>query len=240
VQTSSIETKGDDSVVEAIEAEANISDDLARPIIDGQVDGTKLNKEQTTVRLVTPEALRLRSNASHPTVSFPTPILKPFHLALQSEPSPNEDIGRAFLNMDARSFTETMQSGDESADLSLDQATLNPAIFVDTCTTPTRSSLATVSKSDNGLLPPSATPFIFGSPANAVSNAEFGQAAAAVLEEMNKRLGLDLNAIGAARIGVDGKFEFGEVTPTRASLIGAGKKDDGGRYGKAHERVFDK
>jgi hypothetical protein len=61
-----------------------------------------------------------------------------------------------------------------------------------------------------------------------------------VLEEMNKRLGLDLNATGAARIAADGRFEFGEVTPSRgATLIGAEKKG-GGRYGKAHEKVFDK
>lgn len=83
--------------------------------------------------------------------------------------------------------------------------------------------------------------FVFGSPANTgVSNAQFGNAAAAILEEMNKRLGLDTGSTGAARLGKDGKFDFGEIPVTPTTLEFKPKTGAGGRFEKVHGKVFDK
>ena len=85
--------------------------------------------------------------------------------------------------------------------------------------------------------------FVFGSPTAGVSNTQFGNAAALVLEEMNRRLGV---SSGGAKITDDGgKVEFGvlpglnvDVSKTIEKLR-LGKKDEG-RFTRAHEKEFAK
>jgi hypothetical protein len=85
--------------------------------------------------------------------------------------------------------------------------------------------------------------FVFGSPTAVVSNTQFGNAAALVLEEMNRRLGI---SSGGAKITDDGgKVEFGvlpglnvDVSKTLENLRGV-KKDEG-RFARAHEMEFAK
>lgn len=85
--------------------------------------------------------------------------------------------------------------------------------------------------------------FIFGSPTAGVSNTQFGNAAAFVLEEMNRRLGV---SSGGAKITDDGgKVEFGvlpglkvDVSKTLEKLHLVKKEE--GRFTKAHEKEFAK
>ena len=85
--------------------------------------------------------------------------------------------------------------------------------------------------------------FVFGSPTAGVSNTQFGNAAALVLEEMNRRLGV---SSGGAKITDDGgKVEFGvlpginvDVSKTIETLR-LGKKDEG-RFTRAHAKEFAK
>lgn len=235
------------------QAESN-DGSLSRPIQESTIDGSTLG-DQTTVRLVTP-GFRDSSNASHgaggKAQTFETPRLKPFHLVVPSLDTlpvggpvaigdPKEDIGKAFLNMDTRSFTETVKSAPTVVDEQASDFGALPVISVDGSSTPTKTASMASRGTVDGLAPPSPAPFVFGSPANAVSNAQFGQAAAAVLEEMNKRLGLDLNSSAAAKIGDDGKLDFGEMTPNRrASLIARGRKIDDSRFGRSHEKEFER
>ena len=85
--------------------------------------------------------------------------------------------------------------------------------------------------------------FIFGSPTAGVSNTQFGNAAAFVLEEMNRRLGV---SSGGAKITDDGgKVEFGVLPGLKVDVsktlekLRLGKKEDG-RFTKAHEKEFAK
>jgi hypothetical protein len=83
--------------------------------------------------------------------------------------------------------------------------------------------------------------FIFGSPVNpGVSNAQFGDAAAAILEEMNRRLGLDSVSAGAVRLGNDGKLDFGEVPVAQTNLQFKPKAVSGSRFDKVHGKIFEK
>lgn len=97
---------------------------------------------------------------------------------------------------------------------------------------------------------PRSEPFLFGSPLprHSLSNKEFGDAAASVLEEMNKRLA----AAGVAKADkglIDGKA--GEGVQSRfADVFGAGTNSADGkshqrtgsadRFAKAHEEAFSK
>ena len=105
-----------------------------------------------------------------------------------------------------------------------------------------------VDLSSTGLTSPAtkrtnAPAFVFGSPTVGVSNTQFGNAAALVLEEMNRRLGI---SSGGAKITEDGgKVEFGvlpglnvDVSKTLEKLRVV--KEDEGRFGRAHEKEFAK
>ena len=84
---------------------------------------------------------------------------------------------------------------------------------------------------------------VFGSPTAGISNTQFGNAAALVLEEMNRRLGV---SSGGAKISEDGgKVELGilpglnvDVSKTLEGLRVV-KKDEG-RFARAHEKEFAK
>ena len=227
-------------------SEDQSSDGLDRPIAESIIDASKLQKEVSTIRLVTPAAARLRTNASQSAL-FATPRLKPFALdASTTTADPNEDIGNAFLAMDdgksdignaflamdGHSFTETAKSEVDGSNTSL---VSEAATQSQEPSTPKKSSNA------NEGLTVSPPKFIFGSPANAVSNAEFGNAAAAILEEMNKRLGLTSDAPAAMKMGADGNLDFGELTPSGKSTLNLTKpKFDDARFGRVHEKVFGK
>jgi len=224
-------------------------------IAESVIDASKLQKERSTIRLVTPAAARLRANASQAAV-FATPKLKPFNMnrskteddgkehignAFLSLDDGNEDIGNAFLAMDARSFTETIKS---DADVSNATAPIGDVITrpmpqktaVGTLT-PQKSNMLSSGNEDLSTISP--PKFIFGSPINAVTNDQFGSAAVAVLEEMNKRLGLASDSAAAVRLGADGTIDFGESTPSgKTPLNLTSKKIDDTRYGRAHEKLF--
>lgn len=85
--------------------------------------------------------------------------------------------------------------------------------------------------------------FVFGSPTAGVSNTQFGNAAALVLEEMNRRLGVSSG--GAKLIKDGGKIEFGvlpglntDVSETLEKLRVV-KKDES-RFARAHGKEFAK
>ncbi len=85
--------------------------------------------------------------------------------------------------------------------------------------------------------------FVFGSPTAGVSNTQFGNAAAFVLEEMNRRLGV---SSGGAKITDDGgKVEFGVLPGLKVDVSKTleksrlGKKEES-RFTKAHEKEFAK
>ena len=85
--------------------------------------------------------------------------------------------------------------------------------------------------------------FVFGSPTAGVSNTQFGNAAALVLEEMNRRLGV---SSGGAKITEDGgKVEFGVLPGLNVDVcktlekLRVVKKDEG-RFANAHEKEFAK
>jgi hypothetical protein len=102
------------------------------------------------------------------------------------------------------------------------------------------SSTALTSPATKHATPPA---FVFGSPTAGVSNTQFGNAAALVLEEMNRRLGV---SSGGAKITEDGgKVEFGvlpglnvDVSKTFEKLRFV-KKDEG-RFARVHEKEFAK
>ncbi|KAA1471897.1 hypothetical protein DENSPDRAFT_146522 [Dentipellis sp. KUC8613] len=82
-------------------------------------------------------------------------------------------------------------------------------------------------------------PFVFGSPLpeNNVSNKAFGQAAASVLEEMNRRL----SAVGGQKVGID----LLTAPPTTeasgsGSIFGSLGSRKADRFEKAHEEHFNK
>ena len=85
--------------------------------------------------------------------------------------------------------------------------------------------------------------FVFGSPTAGISNTQFGNAAALVLDEMNRRLGI---STGGAKLTEDGgRVEFGvlpglnvDVSKTLEKLRVV-KKDDG-RFASAHDKEFAK
>ena len=84
--------------------------------------------------------------------------------------------------------------------------------------------------------------FVFGSPTAGVSNTQFGNAAAAVLEEMNRRLGV---SSGGAKITEDGgKIEFGVLPGLNVDVSKTLEKlrvvKDEGRFARAHEKEFAK
>jgi hypothetical protein len=247
----------DGSILETVNAplDRQSQEDLDRPIAQGVVDATKLQKERSTIRLVIPAAARIRANVSQAGI-FATPKLKPFDInqpkamddpkehignAFLALDDGNEDIGNAFLAMDGRSFTETIKSDADISNntTSINEATLRPILQEDTTAslTPKRSSSQPSEKGTLLIVP--SPQFIFGSPANAVTNDQFGNAAAAVLEEMNKRLGLTSDSTAAVRLGVDGTIDFGQLTPTGESTLKfTDKKVDDKRFGRAHEKVF--
>jgi hypothetical protein len=254
-----LETTLDDSAVGAanvpLPPDDQSQEDLDHPIAQGIVDASKLQKDQSTIRLVTPAAARIRVNASR-AAFFATPKLKPFNMnqpramddpkehignTFLSLDDDNEDIGNAFLAMDGRSFTETINSdaGISNATASIVEATVQPILQEATTASLTPNKSNTHSGGKGALLAVSSPlQFIFGSPANAVTNDQFGNAAAAVLEEMNKRLGLTSDSTAAVRLGVDGTIDFGELTPGGKSTLNfTGKKFDD-RFGRAHEKVF--
>lgn len=85
------------------------------------------------------------------------------------------------------------------------------------------------------LSPPQENPFLFGSPLpqHRVSNNDFGKAAFSVLDEMNKRLGLE----GDQKVGIDilAKRDLPDVSNSRGPT-----KRDGIRFDKAHQDAFTK
>jgi hypothetical protein len=89
--------------------------------------------------------------------------------------------------------------------------------------------------------PTSPPAFVFGSPTAGVSNTQFGNAAALILEEMNRRLGI---SSGGAKITEGGaKIEFGvlpglDVSKTLGNLRTVKKAE--GRFARAHEKEFAK
>ena len=91
--------------------------------------------------------------------------------------------------------------------------------------------------------PPNPPTFVFGSPSAGISNTQFGNAAALVLEEMNRRLGI---SSGGASITEDGgRVDFGilpglnvDVNKTLEKLRVV-KKDEG-RFASAHEKEFER
>lgn len=224
-------------------------EDIDRPIAESVIDASKLQKDRSTIRLVTPSAARLRVNASKSAV-FATPKLRPFSLdASTTTVNPTEeignaflamddgksDIGNAFLAMDGRSFTETTKSEVDGSNTSISMSEMTELQPQETGVshTPKKSS------NTNDGLAVKTPPFIFGSPANGVTNAEFGNAAAAILEEMNKRLGLTADAPAAMKIGADGAIDFGELTPSGKNTLNKAKpKFDDARFGRVHEKVF--
>jgi hypothetical protein len=252
-----LETTIDGSIAETANAPLGhqSQEDLDRPIAQGVVDATTLQKDQSTIRLVTPAAARIRANISQAHI-FATPKLKPFNMnqpkamddpkehignAFLALDDGNEDIGNAFLAMDGRSFTETVKSDAEISNTttSIGEATMQPILQEATAASLTPKRSNTRSSGKGALLTVSPSQFIFGSPANAVTNDQFGNAAAAVLEEMNKRLGLTSDSTAAVRLGVDGTIDFGELTPSgKSTLTFTGKRVDDKRFGRAHEKVF--
>jgi hypothetical protein len=107
--------------------EQGSKDDIDRPIIEGNIDASNLTfQEQPTVRLVSPETRRLLRKSSVKN-AFPTPQLKPFNSAASisdmSEQSGRDGIGRAFMSMDRKSFTETVQSQDSDNSLAKSEMT---------------------------------------------------------------------------------------------------------------------
>ncbi|KIM73634.1 hypothetical protein PILCRDRAFT_828931 [Piloderma croceum F 1598] len=93
--------------------------------------------------------------------------------------------------------------------------------------------------------PPSPEPFIFGStlPQNNISNAQFSDAAASVLGEMNKRL----REAGVEAVGMDILERRGSLGGTTRKVAGVGGRGGGGSGGKVgamfekmHEEAFGK
>jgi hypothetical protein len=256
-EKASLETTMDGSIAESTNAplDRQSQEDLDRPIAQGVVDATKLQKDRPTIRLVTPAAARIRANVSQADI-FATPRLKPFNMnqpkamddpkehignAFLALDDGNEDIGNAFLAMDGRSFTETIKSDADISNntISINEATMQPILQEATAASLTPKRSSTHSSEKGALLTASSSQFIFGSPANAVTNDQFGNAAAAVLEEMNKRLGLTSDSTAAVRLGVDGIIDFDELTPSgKSTLKFTDKRVDDKRFGRAHEKVF--
>jgi hypothetical protein len=220
------------SKVEDVEPEK----DTAKPIIESDVNANTVSKQQSTVRLVTPAAERQRSTLRE--VAFPTPILRPYSIIV-TESDTQEDIGRAFLAIDARSLAETASIQTDAPCTNFDSLRGFQFPQSNTSIVSSEDNVESTPKKEADKLAPSPQPFIFGSPANGVSNLQFSSAAASILEEMNKRLGIAAESSGAARIEADGAINFGEMTPSRQSTLNLGdKRSDNGRFGKAHEKMF--
>ena len=178
--------------------------DPAEPIVEGTVDATTLDKNQTTIRLVTPPP----------------------------RPTVDENLINATPNLRPISLVFPESSPQVEAKTPLPKGAASPR-------TPAKAQ-APVTPAAGHNLGISSVPFVFGSPANAVSNLQFNNAANAILEEMNKRLGLDSASSGAAKIGEDGTLNFGEVTPSKTTFTLTTETKDEGRFGRAHEKVFGK
>ncbi|CAG8707049.1 11146_t:CDS:2, partial [Acaulospora colombiana] len=147
---------------------------------------------------------------------------------------------RAFLEIDAKSLAETASVQIDAPRTSFDSLRGFQFPQSNTSIVLSEDNAHSTPKKEADKLAPSPQPFIFGSPANGVSNAQFGNAAASILEEMNKRLGIATDSSAAARIDADGAINFGEITPSRQFALKLGnKREDNGRFGKAHEKIFD-
>lgn len=204
VPTNTVTSANERAEGKSLEEGATQKDDPVEPIVEGTVDASTLDKNQTTIRLVVSPP---RPSADEPRIKA-TPNLRPFSLIF-SDSSPKENA-----------------------------TTSVPEVTLSRPRTPEKTVVA-VAQEEN-LLGGSPAPFVFGSPAHAVSNLQFNNAAAAILEEMNKRLGLDSTSSGAAKISEDGTLNFGEVTPSRKATLTMGTKKEEGRFGRAHEKAFEK
>ncbi|PVG02202.1 hypothetical protein CPB86DRAFT_870493 [Serendipita vermifera] len=233
---SAASTQVDSGSKSEVTSEVAPKNDAPKPIIESMVDATTVSKQQSTVRLVTPAAARQKSTLRE--VAFPTPILRPYSIIV-TDTDPQEDIGRAFLAIDAKSLAETASVQIDAPRTSFDSLRGFQFPQSNTSIVLSEDNTNTTPKKEADNLAPSPQLFIFGSPANGVSNAQFSNTAAAILEEMNKRLGIENNSSAAARIEVDGAINFGETTPSREFALKVGnKREDNGRFAKAHEKLF--
>ncbi|EJD51951.1 hypothetical protein AURDEDRAFT_149517 [Auricularia subglabra TFB-10046 SS5] len=105
--------------------------------------------------------------------------------------------------------------------------------------TPTHSRLAppSPSRTPSTRRSPIPSPFVFGSPENKVTNAQFHTAANAVLQEMNRRMGTQ-GTSAALNLDILSKDKPAAPQPS-ASMAGRTKNDTATRFARAHEAAFD-
>ncbi|KAG8831370.1 hypothetical protein FRC17_003251 [Serendipita sp. 399] len=212
-----IKTKDD-----TLPIDSNLDAGSFEPIQQGTVDGTKVQPDQVTVRLVTSVPDRARD----PVTICSTPSLKPF----PSLPQGSETRISKSENGPSRSTDTVIPAAEESS-----AATFSQSVAV----TPKKATLS--EESAISQLKPASPGFVFGSPVNAVSNTQFNDVAASILAEMNMRMGIDSTSSAAARVDKDGTINFGEVSPKgRASTITFEKRVGDSRFGLVHQKEFEK
>lgn len=199
------------------------SNDLEQPIVEGNVDVTEVDKTKSTIRLVTPSRVR----SFHEDVGS-TPMLLPFRASY------HEDLAKESSKENMPSETQSISDSALDSTLGLDRFPLPPS------QTPSLNAKGTpttpLKEPSNDANSPKA--FVFGSPANAVSKEQFDDSAAAVLEEMNRRLGISADSIAATRI-VNGKLDLGiPAISSQPSILAPQTKKPEGRFGKAHQKHF--
>ncbi|KAG8856535.1 hypothetical protein FRB91_000692 [Serendipita sp. 411] len=197
------------------------------PIQQGTVDGTQVHPDQMTVRLVTSVADRPRVPASS---VCDTPSLKPF----PSLPLVN-GVHKQQGNVSIAGNEQSLPTDTTIPHSSTGSATMGTNIP----TTPKR--IISNDQGNSSMLKAASPTFVFGSPVNAVSNAQFSDAAAAILAEMNKRMGIDATSSAAARVDKDGTINFGEASSSgKPSTITFEKRADDSRFGRVHQKEFEK
>ncbi|KAG8823944.1 hypothetical protein FRC19_002818 [Serendipita sp. 401] len=197
------------------------------PIQQGTVDGTQVHPDQMTVRLVTSVADRPRVPASS---VCDTPSLKPF----PSLPLVN-GVHKQQGNVSIAGNEQSLPTDTTIPHSSTGSATMG----INIPTTPKR--IISNDQGNSSMLKAASPTFVFGSPVNAVSNAQFSDAAAAILAEMNKRMGIDATSSAAARVDKDGTINFGEASSSgKPSTITFEKRADDSRFGRVHQKEFEK
>lgn len=86
-------------------------------------------------------------------------------------------------------------------------------------------------------LPPPSPAFVFGSPRHSVSNNQFRSAAGAVLEEMNRRMGVDATSSAGLTLDI---LSAKPALPALPSNPSKPKTETGIKFDHAHKRTFDK
>lgn len=188
---------------------------------------------RTTIRLVS-------SGIQQPDIDMSgTPQLKPFEttfdLVLGTPHKLYPDLPWDTLESPAKDKLVRDKDNKERED--------DDAKMPGTLSFPTPPPLMTPSRK---LAPPPAAPFVFGSPLpqNNLSNQQFKNAAASVLEEMNKRLQED----GVETLGIDLLDKLGKGTRPVVPLPGSVSRDKRAeerakvkdKFEKAHEEEFNK